>query len=98
MTKVLIKKMITELLLILPLYLTLFLIWWQFRHLIEAIAGVENILNDDYFFGDTVDTPKESIEQHRKGERLKDALSKGKVLGSKRHGYRKKLIRLVTKL
>ena len=66
MTKVPIKKM--EALLILPLYLTLFLIWWRFRHvinamasvvnIIKAMADVEDILNDDDFFGDTVDYQK----------------------------------------
>ena len=60
------KKMITEVLLTLPLYLALFLIWWRFRHLIKAMTDVENILNDDDFFGDTVNTPNESIDQHRK--------------------------------
>ena len=58
--------MITEVLLTLPLYLALFLIWWRFRHLIKAMTDVENILNDDDFFGDTVDTPNEGIGQHRK--------------------------------
>ena len=29
------------------------------------MADVENMLNNDDFFGDTADTPKESIEQHR---------------------------------
>ena len=33
-----IKKMITEVLLILPLYLILFFIWWGFRHLINIMA------------------------------------------------------------
>ena len=45
------------------------------------MADVENTLNDEEFFGDTVDTPKEGVEQHRKGECLKGAISKGKVLG-----------------
>ena len=58
--------MITEVLLTLPLYLALFLIWWRFRHLIKAMTDVENILNDDDFFGDTVDTPNEGIGQYRK--------------------------------
>ena len=58
--------MITEVLLTLALYLALFLIWWRFRHLIKAMTDVENILNDDDFFGDTVNTPNESIDQHRK--------------------------------
>ena len=77
--------MITEVLLILPLYLILFFIWWQFRHLIKIKADAENILNDDDFFGDSVDTPKEDIGQHRKRECLKSVTSRGKayLLGSK---------------
>ena len=77
--------MITEVLLLLPLYLILFLIWWRFRHLIKIMADVENILNDDDFLGDSVDTPKEGIEQHRKRECLKSVISKDKayLLGSK---------------
>ena len=49
------------------------------------MADVGNILNDDDFFGDTVDTPKEGIEQHRKRECLKSVISKCKayLLGSK---------------
>ena len=45
----------------------------------------ENILNDDEFFGDIVDTPKEGIEQHKKWEGLKSVIDKGKryLLGSK---------------
>ena len=54
--------MVTEVLLILPLFLILFLIWWRFRHLIKLMAGVGDILNDNEFSGDVVDTPKESIE------------------------------------
>ena len=65
--------MITEVLLVLPLYLILFFIWWRFR-----LTDVENILNDDEFFGDIVDTPKEGIKQHKKRECLKDAIDKGK--------------------
>ena len=64
--------MITEVLLILPLYLLWFFIWWQFRHVIKTMADVENILNYDEFFGDIVDTPKEDIDQHRKRECLKN--------------------------
>ena len=71
--------MVTETLLVLSLYLTLFLIWWRFRYLIKAMANAENILNDDDFFGDTVDTPKEGTEQHKKQECLKSVTSKGKA-------------------
>ena len=56
MTKLSIKKIIIVVLLTLPLYLTLFFIWWQFQDVIKIMADVENILNDDKFFGDTVDT------------------------------------------
>ena len=77
--------MITEVLLILPLYLILFFIWWQFRHLINIMADVGDILNKNEFFGDVVDTPKESIEQHKKQECLKDVINIGKahLLGHK---------------
>ena len=71
--------MITEVSLTLPLYLILFFIWWQFRHVIKAMTGAENILNDDEFFGDIVDTPKEGIEQHKKRECLKSAIDRGKL-------------------
>ena len=54
--------MITEVLLVLLLYLILFFIWWRFRHLIKIMGDVENILNDDEFFGNIVHTPKEGIE------------------------------------
>ena len=66
---------------ILPLYLILFFIWWQFRHLIMIMANVGDILNDDEFFGDIVDTPKKSIEQHKKQECLKSDIGKGKAHG-----------------
>ena len=74
----LLKKMITELLLVLPLYLMLFFIWYRFRHLIKIMADAEDILNDE-FFGDVVDTPKEGIEQHKKWEELKGIIDKGKL-------------------
>ena len=73
------KKMITEVLLILPLYLILLFIWYRFRHLINTMAAVGDILNDNDFFGDVVDPPKEYIEQHKKRESLKDVISLGKV-------------------
>ena len=49
------------------------------------MADVENILNDDDYLGDTVDTPKQGIEQHRKRECLKSFIGKDKtyLLGSK---------------
>ena len=80
------KKMVTEVLLVLPLYLILFFIWWQFQALIKAIMiGVGDILNDDEFFGDIVDTPKEGIEQHKKREYLMNVINKGRahLLGHK---------------
>ena len=56
------KTMITEVLLVLPLYLTLFFICWRFWHLINIMASVGDVLNDDEFFGDVIDTPKEGTE------------------------------------
>ena len=66
--------MIAEVLLVLPLYLILFFICWRFRRLIKIMASVGDILNDDEFFGDVVDTPKEATEQHKKRKELKDAV------------------------
>ena len=43
------------------------------------MASVENILNDDEFFGDLVDTPKEGIDQYKKQEFLKSVIDRGKV-------------------
>ena len=74
-----IKKMITEVLLILPSHLILFFVWWRFRHLIKIMANVGDKLNDNEFFGDVVDTPKEDIEQHKKQEELKSVIDKGKA-------------------
>ena len=68
-----------EVLLISPLYLILFFIWWRFRHLIKVMADVGNILNGDGLFGEAVDTPKEGIVQHKKRQCLKSVTSKGKV-------------------
>ena len=41
------------------------------------MAGVGDILNDDEFFGDVVDTPKEDTEQHKKREELKSVIDLG---------------------
>ena len=70
--------MITEVLLILHLYLILFFIWYRFQHLIKTMADTGEILNDDDFFDDVVDTPKEGIEQHKKRECLKSVVDRGK--------------------
>ena len=42
-------------------------------------------LNDNEFFGDIVDTPKEGIEQNKKREELKSVIdrSKARLLGHK---------------
>ena len=71
--------MITEVLLVLALYLILFYICWRFRRLIKKMASVEDVLNDNEFFGDVVDTPKEATEQHKKPEELKSIIDKGRV-------------------
>ena len=42
-------------LLVLPLYLALFFIWYRFLRLIKIMASVEDVLND------VVDTPEEGI-------------------------------------
>ena len=50
------------------------------------MAIVGDILNDNEFFGDVVDTPKEGIEQYKKREELKDAVDKGKLEHKWTHG------------
>ena len=50
------------------------------------MADVENILNDDEFFDDIVDTPKEGIEQYKKREYLKSVIGKGKLGHKWLHG------------
>lgn len=56
---------------------------------------VENILIYDEFFADNVDTLKEGIEQHKKRESVKDAISAGKVYlqGGKNNEHVKGLIK-----
>ena len=71
--------MITEVLLVLPLYLILFFICWRLRHLIKAMTDVVNIFNDDDFLRTTVDTPKEGTEQHKKRKQLKSLIDRGKL-------------------
>ena len=43
------------------------------------MAGVEDILKDNAFFNDVIDTPKEGIEQHKKREELSSIIDKGKI-------------------
>ena len=43
------------------------------------MADVGDILKDNEFFGDVVDTPREAIEQHKKREELKIVIGKGKM-------------------
>ena len=57
------QKIITEVLLILPLYLIWFFISQRFRYLIKIKADVENTLNDDDFFGDIDDTSKKHLKK-----------------------------------
>ena len=49
------------------------------------MASVENLLNDDGFFEDIADTPKEGIRQHKKRECLKSVKDRGNahLLGHK---------------
>ena len=51
----------------------------------KVMTDVENTLNNDDFFGDTIDTPREDIVQHRKRECWKSVIGRGKayLLGSK---------------
>ena len=50
------------------------------------MSDVENILNNDQFFSEKTDTPKEGVEQDRKQQCLKGVISKREVysLGDKK--------------
>ena len=41
------------------------------------MADFGDILNNNEFFSHVVDTPKESIEQHKKREELKSVIDEG---------------------
>ena len=77
------KKIITEIVPVLPLYIVLFVRWWRFLYIINIISIEENKLSNDEFFADSIDTPEEGVEHHGRLECLKVAISKGKVLGGK---------------
>ena len=68
---------------VLLLYIELFVRWWRFPYIINIISFEGNKLNDDEFFADSIDTPEEGVEHHRRLVCLKVAISKGKVLGGK---------------
>ena len=71
--------MITEVLLVLSLYLIFFFICWRFQRLIKIMADVNDTFNDDDFLRDVVDKPKEATEQHKKREELKSFIARGKL-------------------
>lgn len=48
------------------LYVILFVIWCKFSYVIKMTSVVENILNDNEFFENAVDMPKQRFEQQRK--------------------------------
>ena len=48
------------------LYVILFVIWCKFSYVIKMTSVVENILNDNEFFANAVDMPKQCFEQQRK--------------------------------
>ena len=84
--------------LILPLYVLQSVIWWKVQHVIKVTADDKNVLSDDDFFADTVDTRKESVEHHRKGECLKDVIDKETLLSGKNQGNMKGLVMLAKNL
>ena len=57
------------------------------------MASVGDILDDDEFFRDAFDTPKEATEQHKKREELKSIKDKDK-LG---HKWTRQAMKLLTK-
>ena len=62
------------------------------------MAVEENILNNDEIFVDTLDKPKEGVEQQRKQECLRGATSNGKVLGGKRKQAQERVDKTINKI
>lgn len=62
------------------------------------MAVEENILNNDEIFVDTVDKPKEGVEQQRKQECLRGETSNGKVLGGKRKQTQERVDKTINKI
>ena len=58
------------------LYVILFVIWCKFSYVIKMTSVVENVLNDNEFFANAVDMPKQRFEQQRKRKWLEGAISK----------------------
>ena len=69
--------MITEVLLILPLNLILFFIWWQFRHLIKIMADVGDILNDNEFLVMLLIHQMKALSRRIKARRIKGCHRQG---------------------
>lgn len=56
------------------------------------IPDVEDVLNEEAFFGDSFDAPIDGIKQHRKLKCLKGTISKGKtyLLEANKNWHRKR--------
>ena len=66
--------MLLEVLLVLPIYVIFFAMFWKFSHIIKAMDELDRLL-------DVVDTPQEAIEQGKKREVLQHLVESGE--GSK---------------
>ena len=77
------KKMLFELVLVIPTYALIFLIYLRLRPLIKAMDDMNDIFADT---NDFEDTPKQAAEQRKKRDALKDAIRQGKahLLGGKK--------------
>lgn len=58
----------------------------------------KNILSNDEFFADTVNTTENDVKQHRKQECLKGVIRKGKILSCKKQRAYEKVIKLAINL
>ena len=71
--------------------------WWQFWHVIKMIPDAENILNNDDFAADFVDSPKEGVEQHKKREYLRGVISKCLLRGGKKQRTYERVGKVINK-
>ena len=62
------------------------------------MTDVGDILNDNEFFGDIVDAPREGSEQHKKWECLKSAIGRGKLHKSTHERVDKAIDEIINKV
>jgi len=76
--------MLVEILLVFPIYVVFFVIFWKFSHIIKAMDELENIF-------DVVDTPQEAMDQSKRREFLHNLIESGQKIPGKTPWTRERL-------